>query len=351
MPAGEPSALRIRSCTLDDARPWDEFVARQTDATLYHDWRWRGIIEAVSGRACTYLAATDARGTWQGVLPLARLKSFAFGDFLVSLPYVNYAGVLAPDAAISATLANHAADLAQQLGCRHLELRQTAPVLAAWPTRTDKVSMWLPLPGDPDLLFKGFDSKLRAQIRRPTKEGATCTSGGRELLDDFYGVFAANMRDLGTPVYARQLFARILDAFPEQARLFVVRLADKPVAAGLVLGYRNRLEIPWASSLRSVNRIGANMLLYWSVLEFAVREGYGTFDFGRCTRDSGTFRFKRQWGAEPVGLHWHYWVRGNNEMPRLNHSNPKFALATRIWQRLPLPVANLIGPGIVRSLP
>ena len=133
--------------------------------------------------------------------------------------------------------------------------------------------------------------------------------GGRELLDEFYAVFSRNMRDLGTPVYSQRWFAAILDAFPDRTRVFVVRHGGKPVAAAMLVGDRKHLEIPWASSLRDFNSIGVNMLLYWNVLEYACAQGYEVFDFGRSTMDSGTFKFKSQWGAQPQQLYWHYWIK------------------------------------------
>jgi FemAB-related protein (PEP-CTERM system-associated) len=159
------------------------------------------------------------------------------------------------------------------------------------------------------------------------------------------------MRDLGTPVYPRRFFAEILAAFPAQAKVFVIDIADKPVAAGFVLTHRSTAEIPWASSLREANRTGANMLLYWAVLRDAVAAGLTRFDFGRSTRDSGTYRFKEQWGARPQQLRWHYWLPVGEALPHLNPANPKYRTAIALWRKLPVPVANWLGPHIVKYLP
>ena len=282
---------------------------------------------------------------------MVRLRSRLFGDFLVSMPYLNYGGVLAADAAAADALMDSAAAHARELGVSHLELRHWVNVKPQWPVRTDKVAMYLRLPDSPDALGKQLGSKLRSQIKRPQKEGATGVNGGRELLDEFYAVFSRNMRDLGTPVYSRSWFAAILDAFPNNTRVFVVRHGNKAVASALLIGDRGHLQIPWASSLREANSIGVNMLLYWNVLEYACSNGYEVFDFGRSTVDSGTFKFKKQWGAEPQQLYWHYWMRAGGEPPVMNPTNPKYRLAVAAWQRLPLVVANHLGPLIVRNLP
>jgi serine/alanine adding enzyme len=330
---------------------WREYVERAAGAELYHDHRWRSLIEGLFGHRAYYLFAADGSGRFRGVLPLLRLKSRLFGDFLVSLPYVNYAGVLADSTAARDALLAEAARLAQELELAHVELRHRGEPSLEWPHRDDKVTMLLDLPGSGDALWKRFKPKLRAQIRRAEKAGAEAGHGGPELLDDFYAVFARNMRDLGTPVYPKRFFAAILETFPRETRIVVVRLSGRPVAAAFLLSHRDRLEIPWASSLREHNPAGVNMLLYWSVLEYAADASFRTFDFGRSSRDSGTYRFKAQWGAEPQPLRWHYWLPQGRELPRLNPSNPKYRAAISLWRRLPVPVANLLGPGIVKNLP
>jgi len=329
---------------------WDRFVRGTPGGTLYHLVVWRQVFAREFGWETHYLQARDAAGI-AGILPLVRLKSRLFGDFLVSLPYVNYGGVLTQSEAADRLLLDSAAALASALGVSHLELRELRPRGSAWPVRTDKVIMESGLATSADEHWAGLPSKLRSQVRRPQKAGATTRIGGAELLNDFYAVFARNMRDLGTPVYGRSFFATIAREIPENLEVVIAELAGEPVAAGVLLHYGGRTEIPWASSLRSANRLGVNMLMYWECLKRAIDRGSRVFDFGRSTLDSGTYHFKRQWGAAPVPMYWHYWLRGGGELPRLNPSNPKFALAIAAWQRLPLWLANGLGPHIVRNLP
>ena len=158
------------------------------------------------------------------------------------------------------------------------------------------------------------------------------------------------MRDLGTPVYTKRLFSDVLTTFPGRAHLIVVRLAEVPVAAGLTFRTRGMVEIPWASSIRDYNSLCPNHLLYWHALETAAAEGVDAFDFGRSTPDEGTFKFKEQWGAEPTALHWEYWV-ASGSVPDHSPKNPKFQFAIETWKRLPLGLANQLGPGIVRWIP
>ena len=347
-----PSVLRMTVEAVDDssAAAWDAFVADEPGASVYHGYAWRRLVHSVFGHQTLYFAAREGAKI-VGVLPLVRLKSRLFGDFLVSVPYFNYGGVIARSSQACAELLRHAEQAAQLMGVSHIELRHTEAGQLTWPARTDKVVMLLKLPATPEALRQSLPSKLRSQIKRPLREGVTCTFGGEESLAAFYDVFAENMRDLGTPVYPRRFFQAILQTLGERARIAIVRLKDAPVAAALLITHRGTTEIPWASSLRRVNGIGVNMYLYWSVLEFAVKQGSAVFDFGRSTLDSGTYRFKKQWGAEPLQLHWHYWLKSGGELPRLNPSNPKYRLAVAAWQKLPLPVANWLGPHLVKNLP
>lgn len=346
-----PLEAEVTVSELPSARmsEWDAYVRTSAQASVYHLAGWRDLIDTVFGRDTHYLLA-ERNGHPVGVLPLVRLKSRLFGDFLVSLPYVTYGGVLADDAAGADCLLDAAARLATDLGVSHMELRH----LGDWadlPKRTDKVSMQLRLTGDSETLWQKLGSKCRAQVKRPLREGAACEDGGAELIDAFYSVFAVKYRDLGVPVYPEAWFRGVLERFPEEARVFVVRVAGAPVAASIVVGHGGTLEVPWAASLRSADRYGVNMLLYWSMLKHAEEQGYQVFDFGRSTKDSGTWRFKKQWGAEPVQLYWHYWMRDGGEPPQLNAHNPKYQAAVALWRRLPVWAANALGPRLVKNLP
>jgi serine/alanine adding enzyme len=344
-------ALKVIKATDEFRDRWNNFADSRSDAALYHDYRWRDVIRRAFGRETCYMAAVGASDEIRAILPLARLKSLVFGDFLVSLPYFNYGGSLADSDAARETLLSAAAEYASGLGVDHIEFRHEADVWPRLSKRLDKVAMVLRLPDDTDALSKRLGTKLRAQIRRPIKEGASVTIGGSEHVEAFYAVFSRNMRDLGTPVYPKRFFVEIASTFAKETRIFIVSVAGEPVAAGFVLRHRNRVEIPWAASLRESNRIGVNMLLYFSVLEWCVQQGVRTFDFGRSTIDSGTYRFKAQWGAEPIQLYWHYWLPDQRDLPQIRPDNPKYRLLVNIWRRQPVALANLIGPHIAKNLP
>jgi serine/alanine adding enzyme len=349
--AGNDEASGVHITLLgSDASEWNAYISNNPSASVYHRAEWRSLIHETFGHKGIYFLARDNNGRITGVLPLIRLKSRLFGDFMVSMPYFNYGGPVADHPLIEDKLMNAANEYARHTGISHIEYRDNIP-RDELPARTEKVNMVLSLPHDPDILWNGFSSKLRAQIRRPQRERPSLLFGGVEYLEDFYSVFSRNMRDLGTPVYSKNFFRNILHTFPGESRIITIRLDTRPVAAGFLMSHGNRLEIPWASTIRDINHISINMLLYWETLKWAILNGYSHFDFGRSSRDSGTFRFKQQWGASPVQLYWHYWLGDNTGMPSLNPSNPRFAFMIGIWKKLPLTVTRWLGPMIVKNLP
>ncbi len=334
-----------------DAR-WDAFVDTTPRASVYHHGVWQDVVAEVFGHETYYLMAVgpdSSRAT--GVLPLVRVRSRLFGDYMVSMPYFNYGGAVAAHPWIEDVLMQEACKVADRIGATHVEFRDSAPRDGPWLLRRDKVTMLLELPDSAEKLWKQLGSKIRAQVKRPGREDAETVAGGVELLDEFYKVFSRNMRDLGTPVYPQSFFAKMLGTVPETSGIVLVRLRGEPAAAGFLIGSGARIEVPWASSLRKFNSTSVNMLLYWEMLKVGIEQGYGLFDFGRCTENSGSHRFKKQWGAVQEQLYWHYWVREGADMPNLSPQNPKYGLAIMAWQHLPLFVANWIGPRIVKNLP
>jgi serine/alanine adding enzyme len=330
---------------------WDSYVTKSDAASCYHLTVWKDIIEESFGHRTYYLFA-EKDGNISGILPLVHLKSVLFGNFIVSLPYFNYGGVCADDPIIAGRLIEEAITIAKDANAEHIELRHTWSISNGMPVKIGKVSMRLPLANNRDALWKSFPSKLRSQIRKPEKLGMYSKIGQGDELDSFYKVFSTNMRDLGTPVYPKHFFRNIIRTFPDSAWICSVYTKDSsPVASGFLLGFKDRLEIPWASSLRRHNHLSPNMMLYWTSLQFACERGYGLFDFGRSTPGEGTYKFKEQWGAKPLQLYWHYWLKNGRPVPELNPKNPKYRMAIAFWKKLPVAIAEIIGPPIVKSLP
>jgi FemAB-related protein (PEP-CTERM system-associated) len=270
------------------------------------------------------------------------------------VPFFSYGGALANRDDVALALMERARGLAQELRCAYLELRDARAFGGDWSVRTDKASMVLELPETMDALSKKLGSKLRSQVKRADRESPTVRRGGIELLDAFYDVFARNMRDLGTPVYPVRFFRAILERFPAATELVVIDLKGAPAAAGFLVHDRGATEIPWACCRGDAKPLGANMKLYWEVLAASIARGSKQFDFGRSTIDSGPYKFKQQWGAQPRQLYWHRWERRPRAQPEATGEEGHGRLrryAVAVWQRLPLPMANLIGTRISPGLP
>lgn len=318
-----------------------------------HDRNWISAISAGLKHKLRVLAHRTDSGETDGILPLVQVESWLFGKFLVSLPYINTGGVWATNETAAVELVSAACDVADELDVRFLELRHEIPVEHPRLTvsRSDKVHMRLDLPQTEQELDKSFKSKLRSQLKKTQEHGLRVDWGRHELLNRFYDVFAVNMRDLGTPVFSKRLFAQILTAFPDSAEFCVVSKGPQTVAAGLLVHYPGeRTEIPSASSLRSYNWTGANMWMYRQMLARAIERGSPVFDFGRSSEGSGTYKFKAQWGAVPQPAVWQYYVR-KGQAEDLRPGSGRNQKLIKIWQKLPLPVSRWLGPSIVRGIP
>jgi FemAB-related protein (PEP-CTERM system-associated) len=209
--------------------------------------------------------------------------------------------------------------------------------------------MLLELPESSEALMGSFKSKLRSQIRKPEKEGLAGKVGGLELLDDFYKVFSINMRDLGSPVHSKRFIKSVLEAFPEESRICLVYKEQQPVACSIILGFNGTVYNPWASSLRKYSKLSPNMLLYWTMLQYACDGGYKYFDFGRSSIEESTYKFKEQWGAKPQLLYWYY-ISLNSLPFKIDTEKSKFDLAIRIWQKLPVLLTLVLGPPIRKNI-
>lgn len=349
MEARRADAVRVHDLSAEWHDRWDEWVKRSPQGSVYHLSSWQKIFMGSAGHGTHYLLA-ERDGEVVGVLPLVSVRSPVFGSFLVSLPWVPHGGLCVIDSVARRALLERSIDLARQQKARYIELHSEWAECESFVAKSGKVAMRRELAGAPDVLWRQLPAKLRSQIRRPEKDGLVARVGGADQLDAFYDVFVERMRDLGTPVFPRHFFAGILEGFTNLSRVCCVYAGDRPVAAGLLIGFKDRLDIPWAASLKEFNRQSPNMLLYWQALRFGCENGYRWFDFGRSTPGGPHYRFKAQWGAQPTPLYWQYWQPTPGPLPAHNPQNPRYQIAIRAWRRLPLPVTRVLGPILARSL-
>ena len=333
-------------------KSWNRFVEHHPRATVAHLAGWGEIAREVYGHESIYLTAQDGDGDVVGVLPLILVRSRLFGRRLVSMPFLDYGGVLAePDRGIEMALAEEALRVARESGAKTLGLRQLHPEALTWPTTEGRVTMLLDLTTEA-AVWKALPSERRNRVRRGGKLGLTATWGGAEALDDFYPVYAMNMRDLGSPVHSRSFFRAMLATLPDVARVLLVRdRGGRAVGAAVCMFFRGTIMVPWVSSLREAFALCSNFVLYWEVIRLGCSEGYRTLDLGRSFRNAGTFEFKRQWGAQPHPLPWLFIDAKPGAPPSVDRDASRFDLMVRAWKRLPMPVANALGPWIRRQVP
>ena len=332
-----------------DVPDWSGYLAYHPDATVYHDPRWGRILRDVCGGHPFFLTAR--RGEWiVGVFQIVGQQSFLFGSRLCSLPYFDASGILADDDQAATALLIKAKELRESVGYAALEVRQLTPCAENALTRTDKVTLWLDIPAGSDAMWKQLKTKVRTKIRKTKKNNFEFASGGIELLDNFHDVYSRTMRDLGSPPHGKRIFERIFAEFPKETKLFVVRSEGQVLAASFTFTDRWGFHVPWSGSDFRFRKLGANRFLYWEMLSYAADIAAGRFDFGRSTIDSGTYGFKLEWGAKPVQLHWQYFLPQGEKMPKIRPNSGKYKLMTEYWKKLPLPVARILGPWIIRQL-
>ncbi|NOY73035.1 MAG: FemAB family PEP-CTERM system-associated protein [Gammaproteobacteria bacterium] len=352
--AANIETIHIEIFDADNMEDWNQYVTAHPASTIHHHAEWRHILRQSYGHENLYLCARNNDQRIVGILPLVHIKSRLFGDKLVSMPFFQRGGAIADTPEIELKLIQAAANYSLQMKVDYTEFRDDTPrdrLPEPCATQTHKVNMVLALPDSKQTLWQDFTAKLRAQIRRPQRESCQVFIGGQEYLNDFYAVYSRNMCDLGSPVQSKQFIKNILQQFPQNSWLIIIKLDQRPVSAGFLLGFKHTMEIPLASTIRDVNPLSINMLLYWEVLKFAIKQNYSQFDFGRSSKNAGTYRFKQQWGAQPKQLYWHYYLGQSQAPPSLSPSNPKYAAIIKIWKRLPLPLANFLGPAIVKNIP
>jgi FemAB-related protein (PEP-CTERM system-associated) len=333
-------------CDEVERHTWETYLERSPASSVCHRFLWQSIIKQAYGHQPLYLLARTGAHV-RGVLPLVVVKSRLFGKSLVSMPFLDYGGVCADDEDTAKRLVSHALQLIPVCGVDSVELRQRQPPTHAGVVRLDKVGMQLDLSRGIEKVWQSFPAKVRNQVRKAEKAGLQASIGGGELLDEFYSFFVVNMRDLGSPVHSKKFFATMFAQFGEQARIVLVREGQQPIGGLVCLFFKKTATVPWASSLRQFLAKCPNNLAYWEAMQYASARGCTMFDFGRSSIDSGTYNFKRQWGAEPVQLYWQI-LDGNEKSARLRQSlqidNSKLQLAAEIWRRLPVSVTRVVGP-------
>jgi len=335
----------------NNKKEWNNYCSSSSGAHLYHDYRWKKVLEEGLGHDCYYIMAREDQKV-TGLFPLAFIKSRIIKSALISVPFVNYGGVAADSKEIITLLLKRAVEILNNSGGSYLEIRSFEKYdFSPLKSRDHKVTAILSLSESVEAQWNGLDGKVRNQIRKAQKSGLSISEGEGDLFNQFYKVYSRNMRDLGTPVIPKSYFKSILRYFPEESRIFIVMGKNKAVAAAFTLSHKGKIEMPWASSIRRFNKMCPNEYMYWEVIKYAISQGLKQFDFGRCTKDTGTYKFKKQWNPEIKQLHWLYWTPDESNLPSENPNEGKFKHLIAIWKKLPIFITNAVGPYAARQIP
>ncbi len=346
-----PPMLRVATLGRGDAANaarWDAFVQKCPEATFFHRAGWQQVMDDVFGHP-TYFLYAERAGVIEGVLPLARNRSRLFGDALVSLPFAVYGGVAATTAEAADALEAEAQRLAQALGVEHLELRNVRPRHADWPTQDLYVTFRKALAPDVDANMQAIPRKQRAMVRKGIKHGLASTIDATP--ERFFALYAGNVHRHGTPPQSRRYFETLLRVFGDACEVLTVEApGGKPLSSVLTFYFRDEVLPYYAGDDVAARDVAANDFKYWELMRRACERGCKVFDYGRSKRDTGPFDFKKNWGFTPQPLHYEYRLYKRDDIPQNNPLNPRYRAFIALWRRLPLSLANRLGPHIVKNL-
>ena len=343
--------LRIKHLDQADAATasrWDMFVDHCSEATFFHRSAWQKIITDVFRHHAYFLYAEDEIGV-RGILPLAHVKSRLFGNVLVALPFAVYGGIAAVDGEAVAVLENAARELASSLGVDHLEFRNVAPRHPEWPTQDLYVTFRKPILPELEDNMLAIPRKQRAMVRKGIKNELISTVDRN--TDRFFALYADNVHRHGTPAMPKKYFDTLLQVFGQDCEILTVSAPDgRPLSSVLSFYFRDEILPYYAGDDESARHLAANDFKYWELMRRACERGIKVFDYGRSKRGTGSFAFKKNWGFEPQSLHYEYCLYKSDAIPQNNPNNPKYRFFIAAWRRMPISVANRLGPYIVRNL-
>lgn len=328
-------------------RVWDDFVLRCPQATFFHRAGWQQIMEQAFGHK-TWFLYVEENGQIQGVLPLAEINSLLFGHSLSALPFCVYGGIAAISNSAHSKLDQAAQSLASYLNVDYLEYRLREPQHPDWPTKDLYVTFRKVMDADVEQNLLEIPRKQRAMVRKGIKHGLqSCVDASTER---FFMAYAFSLHRLGTPVFSRNYFRLLKQTFEEDCEVLVITHGDAVVSAVMSFYFRDEVLPYYGGGTDAARDLAANDFMYWELMRRACERGYRIFDFGRSKQGTGAYSFKKNWGFEPEPLYYEYQLHRSQTMPEINPSNPKYRFFIKVWQKMPLSLANLIGPHINKNL-
>lgn len=340
--------LSIRELTDQDSPRWDTFVMASEKATFFHRAGWKTVLERAFGHRTQFLYA-ERNGQIEGILPLAQVKSLLFGNNLSSLPFCVYGGIVATTPEAEAALRHAACDLATRLQVDVLEFRNLQASNSGWPGKSLYVTFRKPIDPDPEVNLKGIPGRQRAMVRKGIDEGLAGEFD--DGVDRIYRVYSESVRNLGTPVFSKKYLQVLREVFGQDCDVLMITQAGRDVAGVMNFYFRDQVLPYYGGSIAAARDIrGCNHFMYWDLMRRSAERGYRFFDFGRSKEGTGPYTFKKNYGFTPEPLHYEYFLVKAQDVPNVNPTNPKYQLLIKTWEKLPLAVANTIGPFLARSL-
>lgn len=339
--------ISITELTQAELHHWDAYVQEHPEATFFHKAGWKSVLEKSFGHPCHYLIAKQEDKIC-GVLPLGRVKSALFGDALISTPFCVYGGVIADNDAIASELENSACRLADTLQVDYLELRNKKQRHADWPSKDMYVYFRKEINEDAEENLKAIPRKQRAVVRKGIK--AELDVSNEKNLDNLYFAYASSVRNLGTPVFSKKYFANLLDEFGEDCNVTTISKENETISSVLSFYFKDEILPYYGGGTSAARGLKANDFMYWALMKQSGEAGIKYFDYGRSKEGAGSYSFKKNWGFVAEPLFYEYYLVKSKSIPEVNPNNPKYKVFIDIWRRLPLSIANFIGPYISRSL-
>ncbi len=342
------SIARLAAQDLALSARWDAFVLACPQASFFHRSGWLRVIEQQFGHRGHYLCAERA-GQIEAVLPLIEIKSWLFGHSVTSLPFGVYGGVAAVNEEAAALLEAEAQRITQASGAQHLEFRNVQPRHADWPRQDLYVTFRKEILPEEEANMLAIPRKQRAMVRKGIKNGLS--SQVDTHVERFFALYADNVHRHGTPAMPKRYFAALLQEFGADAEVQTVCAPDgRALSSVLSFYFRDEVLPYYAGDDEAARDLAANDFKYWELMRRACARGLKVFDYGRSKQGTGSFAFKKNWGFEPQPLSYEYCLYKRDSVPQNNPNNPKYQLLIKTWRKLPIAVANWLGPFIVKNL-
>ena len=347
--------LGIRAIDLRDAGErarLDAFVRAHPEATPFHLPAWSVAVAEGCGQKSHTLVAERADGSLVGMVPLTEIRSPLFGKALVSNGFAVGGGILAEGEAAVQPLADAAWALAEKLGCPTLELRGVGGDGPEWLVDDHSyLGFTRPLAASDEQELAAIPRKQRAEVRKALENDLEVVTGRHEGdARQHYAVYAESVRNLGTPVFPAKLFRTVLREFDGSADILTIRQQGTPVASVLSLYFNGTVFPYWGGGTAAARGLRANDRMYFALMAHARSRDCARFDFGRSKVGTGAAAFKKNWGFQPIPLMYVKRVAAGGEPREINPLSPRYRLKVEAWKKLPLWVANRIGPHISRGL-